>query len=33
LPALDISDALLDEALDVVEESVDQVATDLGVNS
>ncbi len=30
LPALDISDALLDEALDVVEESVAQVAADLG---
>ncbi|CAN5283408.1 hypothetical protein BH18ACT5_BH18ACT5_09990 [soil metagenome] len=32
LPALDISDSLLDEALDVVEESVDQVASDLGVS-
>ena len=32
LPALDITDSLLDEALDVVAESVDQVARDLGVH-
>jgi 4-aminobutyrate aminotransferase/(S)-3-amino-2-methylpropionate transaminase len=31
LPALDIPDDLLDEALDVVSESVDQVASELGV--
>jgi 4-aminobutyrate aminotransferase/(S)-3-amino-2-methylpropionate transaminase len=31
LPALDISDELLEEALDVVSESVDQVASELGV--
>ncbi len=30
LPALDISDCLLDEALDVVEESVDTGRSDLG---
>lgn len=33
LPALDITDGLLDEALDVVEESVAQVASDLGVTA
>jgi 4-aminobutyrate aminotransferase/(S)-3-amino-2-methylpropionate transaminase len=31
LPALDIPDDLLEEALDVVSESVDQVASELGV--
>jgi 4-aminobutyrate aminotransferase/(S)-3-amino-2-methylpropionate transaminase len=30
LPALDITDAQLDEALDVVSASVDKVAADLG---
>lgn len=33
LPALDISDVLLDEALDVVEEAVEHVAEELGVNA
>jgi len=33
LPALDITDGLLDEALDVVDESVAQVASDLGVTA
>ena len=32
LPALDITHDLLDEALDAVSDSVDQVASDLGVN-
>jgi 4-aminobutyrate aminotransferase/(S)-3-amino-2-methylpropionate transaminase len=31
LPALDISDDLLDEALDVVSQSIDQVASEMGV--